>query len=224
MQRRIPRTTNRIVGHSTVGHSTVRHSLKGRATSSRPLPRVVLLLALFATLPVTLAGAGGSGPIDAPVSTIANGGGTQSALLPTGEMLIIDFSLGGFLTHVEGGGDGTGAGGITLGSGYQALREAVEENSGIPNTLLRRGDANTDGFFDISDVIISLSYLFAGEALTCLDAADSNDDGQIDISDGIAILDALFGEGAPPPAPGPNNCGVDPTADNLGCDQYSACP
>ena len=224
MERRIPRTMNRIVGHSTVGHSTVRQSLKARATSSRPLPRMVLLLALFATLPVTLAGSGGSGTPEVPVSTIANGGGAQSAALTSGAALTIDFSVAGFLTHFEGGGVGTAAGGFTLSSGYQTQREAIEERSGPPGTRLRRGDANTDGLFDIGDAIVTLGFLFSSGPLSCLDAADSNDDGLLDISDGITTLGALFSGGALPPAPGPNNCGVDPTSDNLGCDQYSACP
>lgn len=84
----------------------------------------------------------------------------------------------------------------------------------------RRGDANTDTAFDISDVIFSLEFLFSGTSfLTCEKAADSNDDGQIDVSDTVYSLHALFSGGPPLPAPGSAVCGEDPTADSLTCDE-----
>ncbi|MEK6705896.1 MAG: PKD domain-containing protein, partial [Bdellovibrionota bacterium] len=44
-----------------------------------------------------------------------------------------------------------------------------------------RGDANRDGNLDIADPIKILSYLFASDEATCLDACDVNDSGQVDI-------------------------------------------
>src|SRR5687768_16627675 len=87
----------------------------------------------------------------------------------------------------------------------------------------RRGDSNTDGKVDMSDAVRTLMFLFAGGvALPCLDAGDSNDDGKLDLSDGIFTLNFLFAGGAPIPAPGPDECGLDTTADEslLTCDEY----
>ena len=90
----------------------------------------------------------------------------------------------------------------------------------------RRGDANDDARVDISDAIATLAFLFLdrGEP-ACLDAADSNDDGRADVSDVIFTLDDLFGPYAVSriPAPGPSECGLDPTSDELGCGPLASC-
>ena len=89
--------------------------------------------------------------------------------------------------------------------------------------VFRRGDVNLDEAFDIADPIALLDALFSGGATPgCTDGADANDDGALDIGDPIALLGALFSGAAPPPAPGPTTCGIDPTADALGCE--SSCP
>ena len=60
-------------------------------------------------------------------------------------------------------------------------------------------------------------FLGGGE-IGCQDASDANDDGTVDISDTVAILGVLFlGQGIIP-LPGMNECGVDPTQDELGCE------
>lgn len=70
-----------------------------------------------------------------------------------------------------------------------------------------RGDANSDGAFDISDGIFVLGYLFLGNANPgCLAAADSNKDGGVNIADPTYTLIFLFGGGAG--FPGPNACGL----------------
>lgn len=81
----------------------------------------------------------------------------------------------------------------------------------------RRGDANQDGGVDLADAIATLTYLFLGGTLSCLDAADSNDDGGVDLSDAVACLQRLFAGAAPLPAPSDLTVGPDPTADGLGC-------
>ena len=85
-----------------------------------------------------------------------------------------------------------------------------------------RGDVNTDDFVDIADGIATLDYLFGTGALYCADAMDVNDTGTIDISDPIGLFAYLFQASSTPPAPF-GQCGVDPTADNLGCDSYAPC-
>lgn len=78
-----------------------------------------------------------------------------------------------------------------------------------------RGDANSDGEIDMSDVIRMLLYMFKGAEITLnKDAADFNDDGYLDISDAINLLQFLYKGGPNPPPPFPNP-GIDPTSDNL---------
>ncbi len=86
-----------------------------------------------------------------------------------------------------------------------------------------RGDANADGEKNISDAVYMLGCNFLGtECAACADAADVNDDGKGDITDPIFLLNFLFLGGAAVPAPS-EACGVDPTADGLGCASFPAC-
>ena len=94
-----------------------------------------------------------------------------------------------------------------------------------PDAPFRRGDSNNDGKVDIGDALATLNWLFKGWAQPrCRNAADANDSGLIDISDPVHVLNFLFaGESPPPPAPGPEACGSDPTDDSLDCIE-SICP
>ena len=85
-----------------------------------------------------------------------------------------------------------------------------------PAPTFVRGDANGDGFLDISDGIAVINYLFIGRELDCLDAADVDDDEALLITDGVYLLDFLFRTGSAPPAPYPAP-GPDPEGDALGC-------
>lgn len=89
----------------------------------------------------------------------------------------------------------------------------------------RRGDADDNGGVNITDAIFALSALFLeGAAFPgCVDAADSNDDGQFNLSDGVYTLNSLFTGGPLPPGPGVEECGDDPTADDIGCERYTSC-
>ncbi|MEM7168427.1 MAG: peroxidase family protein [Planctomycetota bacterium] len=89
----------------------------------------------------------------------------------------------------------------------------------------QRGDCNQDGGFDLADAIRLLSYLFAGTnpLIGCEDACDTNDDGVLDISDVVRAVSYLFAGGLPLNAPF-NVCGIDPTADALGCYRVQGCP
>lgn len=89
-----------------------------------------------------------------------------------------------------------------------------------PPPEFRRGDANDDGAFDISDAVFSLAAIFipGSPEVPCAVAADSNDDGAFDISDAVFSLAQLFVPGAPPiPLPGSIDCGSDPTPDSQSC-------
>ena len=92
-----------------------------------------------------------------------------------------------------------------------------------------RGDAN--GFnqdeinVDLSDAVYILSYLFTGtvDPPRCMDALDVNDVDSIEMADAIYLLWSLFIGGPPPPPPfgeNPEDCGVDPTHDELDCKFY----
>ena len=91
-----------------------------------------------------------------------------------------------------------------------------------PRDLFVRGDANQDGTIDISDAVVSLGYLFLGDAVDCLDAVDYDDDGRLDLGDPIGTLYYLFREGASAAFPA-GRCGVDLTADELGCSFFAPC-
>ncbi len=87
----------------------------------------------------------------------------------------------------------------------------------------KRGDVNVDGASDIADPIYLLDSMFSsGPAPACESASDVNDDAMVNIADVVALLAGIF-EGAAIADPY-SNCGVDPTADSLGCDSFSACP
>ena len=189
-------------------------------TASTPRRGVIRTLVLYftvASIGVVLGGPGG-GEIEIPSSTFPGGGGSHSVVLPGGESLDIDFSVG-----LAMGAEGTGTGDYSLSSGFQVQREAAEEGSGPVGTPFRRGDANGDGLFDIADAIATLGFLFSGGALNCADAADCNDDGLNDVADAITLLGSIFSGGGAPPAPGPNSCGIDPTDDALDCETYNSC-
>jgi hypothetical protein len=89
--------------------------------------------------------------------------------------------------------------------------------------LFQRGDANSDSFVDIADVVFTFAYLFVdGATPECLDATDTNDDGMVDLADAVYALQFMFAEG--PAIPWPNQgCGADPTADDLDCAIYPFC-
>jgi len=100
---------------------------------------------------------------------------------------------------------------IVDGPGAKLELEAVAPTpAGEP--VFRRGDSDASGLIDIGDAVMLASYLFLGTTPpTCLDAADADDSGVLDLSDILVPLLWLFSGNSPPPAPGPSECGVDPT-------------
>ncbi|MGE3166243.1 MAG: M12 family metallo-peptidase [Planctomycetota bacterium] len=88
--------------------------------------------------------------------------------------------------------------------------------SAVAGASFVRGDANATGSVDISDAVLTLGYLFAGDSVSCLDALDVADDGQVNIGDAISLLSYLFSGGTAPAAPFPA-AGIDPTPDAIDC-------
>jgi hypothetical protein len=87
----------------------------------------------------------------------------------------------------------------------------------------RRGDADANGVFDLTDPIFVLGCQFLGsDCPSCLDAADVNDDGRVDLSDAVALLTWRFLGSAPPASPFAT-CGFDQTEDELGECSFPAC-
>ena len=89
----------------------------------------------------------------------------------------------------------------------------------------RRGDANGDSAVNVADAVATLGELFLGQdEIRCDDAADSNDNGAVNITDALYTLRYLFIGDVEIPAPGPDACGEDTTADAIGCVEYPLCP
>ncbi len=91
----------------------------------------------------------------------------------------------------------------------------IEITIASERSLFIRGDSNRDLSLNITDVVLILRFLFAGEELSCLDPMDIDDNGRIEITDVIVLADLLFGQGIPPALPFPNP-GLDLTEDDLG--------
>jgi hypothetical protein len=93
----------------------------------------------------------------------------------------------------------------------------VLESPSAADPLFRRGDVDGSGGLSLSDPVQLLGALFLGGTMDggCEDAADADDDGALSLTDAVVILEHLFLGGPPPAAPGPAECGLDPTADAL---------
>ncbi len=87
-----------------------------------------------------------------------------------------------------------------------------------------RGDSDTRGSLELTDGIRTLNFLFTGgEVPACRDAADTDDNGRIELTDAVGTFLFLFSGGDAPPAPGPTDCGIDPTPDELDCLSFEGC-
>lgn len=94
------------------------------------------------------------------------------------------------------------------------------------NREFLRGDINSDGAFNLADVVYLLNTLFVpgSSEVQCVDSADANDDGGANIADAIFMLNALFIPGSPGMgAPEPHQCRSDTTPDLLDCAEYQLC-
>ena len=85
----------------------------------------------------------------------------------------------------------------------------------VPRFL--RGDADNDGKVALNDAVVILNRLFRGAGpLACPDAGDSDDDGRLSLTDAVEVLSYLFRGGRSPAGPGGEECGEDPSEDELG--------
>ena len=111
-----------------------------------------------------------------------------------------------------------------FGGDQTILAQLYHDAFGSTQIVFQRGDANTDGSFNIADEIFMLAALFSGgPQCECPDSCDQNDDGSLNIADAIFGLAALFSGGPTTPPPGPSDCGPDPTDDGLADCLYDAC-
>jgi hypothetical protein len=91
-----------------------------------------------------------------------------------------------------------------------------------PAQEFRRGDANADGAWDLSDPVAVFAFLFLDQMkVPCEQAGDANDDGSLDISDAVFLLRYLF-LGGPTMEPPVDACGIDPTH-GLSCGSFPGC-
>src|SRR5262249_55513095 len=96
------------------------------------------------------------------------------------------------------------------------LECSVEVKPPPPGPRFRRGDSDGSGAVDLTDAVITLGFLFLGQAApACPDAADADDSGKLELTDAVFALGFLFLGGTAPPDPGPDHCGPDPTDDGL---------
>lgn len=148
---------------------------------------------------------GGQGSLDTDVPAIAAG---NPGSVPIHTFYVSGASAAG--PYLEGIADAFGG---------------VYVDTTLPLDLFRRGDANSDGGVDVSDVVFVLAAGFVpgSPQPICLDAVDCNDDGAYDpIVDAIALLQSIFVPGSAPLALPGDQCGTDPTPDPLAC--TGVCP
>jgi hypothetical protein len=106
---------------------------------------------------------------------------------------------------------------VAFGPGSSMIFFGLPPSAPAPGRF-RRGDADGNAKVQVSDAILLLNHLFRGGKLECQDAGDTDDNGQLDLTDAVVTLRWLFQGGSPPGPPGPEDCGADPTQDELaGC-------
>jgi hypothetical protein len=105
-------------------------------------------------------------------------------------------------------------------SSLTLLLTADEQPTGV---LFTRGDIDGDGGFTITDPTALLNFLFLGGTVpACRKGGDSDDNGRIELTDPVLSLNFLF-LGGPAPAPPFDECGLDPTPDDLDCLAFTPC-
>lgn len=105
---------------------------------------------------------------------------------------------------------------LTSGGGCVPIAALKKGKEKIP---FLRGDTNSDGRVDLSDVVFILDYLFNGKAGPhCGESSDANGDQRIDIADPVYLLNHLFLGGPQPPEPYSEGIG-----EGSECDQPLAC-
>ena len=109
-------------------------------------------------------------------------------------------------------GDGTASFSYSPNAGDLGLNFSVEliatDGEGAADTVVTyiriiefvRGDANSDNYLDISDIMFLFNYLYRdGTTPALMDAADVNYDAEINLEDPLHLLRYFFRQGPPPP-------------------------
>ena len=112
------------------------------------------------------------------------------------------------------------------GVGYYLIGEGAELKAESPQFI--RGDYDASGDLAMPDALALLLWKYhqpGGVPPSCEDAADYDDSGEIAMPDALGLLLFKYHQpgGVPPPPPYPD-CGIDPTADPLGCVSFPPCP
>ncbi|OLE43665.1 MAG: hypothetical protein AUI36_23715 [Cyanobacteria bacterium 13_1_40CM_2_61_4] len=103
---------------------------------------------------------------------------------------------------------------VAFGPGSSIIFFGRSKSTPAPGRF-RRGDVDGNAKVQVSDAIVLLNHLFRGGALECQDAGDTDDNGEVNLTDAVVTLRWLFQGGSPPGPPGPEDCGADPTRDEL---------
>ena len=93
---------------------------------------------------------------------------------------------------------------VFMASGAEAQAGGIQPLPPIYAKFLR-GDCNTNGEVEITDVITVLQLISAipGQEIVCPDACDYNRDGRITLIDPVRHLEYMFAGGLPPAYPFP---------------------
>ncbi len=203
-------------------------TVTGCTLNNRPNARVAVTPA---SGQVTLAGGTAQVTLDGSGSDDGDGGSQGLTYAwakidgPAGDAIV---RPAGSTTQVNFTAAGTYRYRLTVNDGQPSFNTATAQVSitvlpeGGGRVTFRRGNANSDNQLDLTDPVTVLNFQFlAGPVPSCMDAADADDSGTIDLTDAVYSLNFQFLAGPLPPAPGPDVCGEDPTADvggvDLGC-------
>jgi hypothetical protein len=140
-----------------------------------------------------------------------------------------DFTF--FITAYDASGNIITTGGVTLGPSatpipIQTQIRAVADSRQIARAVIHASvDNQPASYFAVDDIEFDTFWppgcnAASPPSVSWIQPAD--DDGTIDLSDAIAILAYLFVGSAPPAPPFPD-CGIDPTAGEIGCEETN-CP
>lgn len=92
----------------------------------------------------------------------------------------------------------------------------------LPERVFLRGDSNSDGFVNVSDISAVLRHLFLAQSWPCLASLDTDGNNSVSTLDAIELINYLFLDGRSPADPFPT-CQTPLLEQPLDCVQF-ACP
>jgi hypothetical protein len=135
------------------------------------------------------------------VNLKANNGGGSPPLVPgTGPVLNLYFH------HASVSGGDTATVDTQEISGYSLVTKTPYQFDYVPDWIpgivsgpeFACGDASSDGFVDVDDVVYLIGYVFGGGPGTPLAQGDVNGSGDIDIDDIVYLIEYVFAAGPSP--------------------------